>query len=110
MLRVTVLLVAAALLPAGCASVNVGRDFDLRTFEDRVAVGETHRTDVRRWLGEPVSTGQVVRPGGQRMEEWTYYHGTGRLPRMDDARLKYLEIRFRRDGTVDSYKWSGDTD
>jgi hypothetical protein len=101
---------AVALLLNGCASVNIGKDFDLQTFEQRVAVGETQRTDVRRWLGEPVSTGQVVRSDGTRMEEWTYYHGTGRLPRMDNAKLKYLEIRFRGDGTVDSYKWSGETE
>lgn len=101
---------AVALLLNGCASVNIGKDFDLQTFEQRVAVGETQRTDVRRWLGEPVSTGQVVRSDGTRMEEWTYYHGTGRWPRMEDAQLKYLEIRFRADGVVDSYKWSGETD
>jgi hypothetical protein len=110
MTRRAPLALLAGLLASGCAAVDLGKDFDLAAFEERVAVGETERTAVRRWLGEPVSTGQVVRPDGTRMEEWTYYHGTGRLPRLDDARLKYLEIRFRPDGTVDSYKWSGETD
>ncbi|HKJ70817.1 MAG TPA: hypothetical protein VKA55_03610 [Gammaproteobacteria bacterium] len=110
MARLIAIPAVLALLLGGCASVDIGKDFDLRTFEQRVQVGETQRTDVRRWLGEPVSTGQVVRPDGSRLEEWSYYHGTGRMPRMDNARLKYLEIRFRADGTVDSYKWSGETD
>jgi hypothetical protein len=109
MTRLAPLFAALAMLVAGCASVDIGKDFDLETFERRVAVGETQRTEVRRWLGEPVSTGQVVRSDGSRLEEWTYYHGTGRMPGMEDARLKYLEIRFRADGTVDSYKWSGET-
>lgn len=104
------LTLGAALAVPGCASVNIGKDFDLESFEERVTVGETQRTDVRRWLGEPVSTGQVVNSDGTRREEWTYYHGTGRLPRMENTQIKYLEIRFRADGTVDSYKWSGETE
>ncbi|MFP4560926.1 MAG: hypothetical protein ACLFQ3_06335 [Thiohalorhabdus sp.] len=100
----------AALLLGGCAAVDIGRDFELATFEERVEVGETQRTEVRRWLGEPVSTGQSVQPDGTRLEEWVYYHGRGTLPGMSDARLKTLEIQFREEGVVESYKWSGEDD
>jgi len=99
----------AFLLPlAGCATVDLGEDFDLEVFEERVAVGETRRTEVRRWLGESMSTGQMVNSDGIRLEEWTYYHATGRLPGLKDAQLKYLEVRFRPEGTVDSYEWNGE--
>ncbi len=110
MIRKIAGLLIVGLLVTGCAPVNIGKDFDLQAFEERVRVGETERTEVRRWLGEPVSTGQAVRADGTRVEEWTYYHGTGHLPGLGDARLKYLEIRFRKDGVVDSYQWTGETE
>ncbi|HKJ87733.1 MAG TPA: hypothetical protein VKA48_04415 [Gammaproteobacteria bacterium] len=106
--RMGVLLLLGSLM-AGCASVNVGQDFDLRTFENRVQVGKTERADVRRWLGDPVSTGQVVHADGSRLEKWMYYHGKGRLPGLSDARLKMLEVQFRKSGVVDNYQWSGET-
>ncbi|MFA9462192.1 hypothetical protein [Thiohalorhabdus methylotrophus] len=109
MIRRLPVLVVLAMLAAGCAQVDVGKDFDLQAFEERVEVGETERTDVRQWLGEPVSTGQVVRPDGTRVEEWTYYYGTGTLPGLSDAQLKMLEIQYRKNGVVDSYKWTGET-
>ncbi|KPV40687.1 hypothetical protein AN478_05900 [Thiohalorhabdus denitrificans] len=107
-MRIVGVLGAVALL-GGCAAVDIGKDFDLATFEERVEVGETQRTEVRRWLGEPVSTGQSVQPDGTRLEEWLYYHGRGTLPGLSDARLQTLEIQFREDGVVESYKWSGES-
>lgn len=110
MIRCVLAMAGLGLLVGGCAPVSLGKDFDLQAFEERAEVGETRRMQVRRWLGEPVSTGQAVRSDGTRVEEWTYYHGTGHLPALDDARLKYLEIQFRQNGVVDSYRWTGEGD
>ena len=101
---------AAFLLLAlsACSTVQVGRNFDIGMFEVRAKAGETSQSQVRGWLGEPRSTGISLDKDGERFEEWIYYHGTGRMPKMEDAKLKLLQIRFDRNGVLRSYNWSGD--
>ena len=97
--------VALALL-CGCASVELGRDFDPSSFDTKVVRGVSTRDEVRAWLGAPVGTGAAVENDGERLEQWTYYRAEGRLPGMKDARLKMLQIKFDRAGTVRSYTWT----
>ena len=98
-------LVALALL-CGCASVELGRDFDPSVFDTKVVRGTSTREEVRAWLGAPVGAGAAVESDGERLEQWTYYRAEGRLPGMKDARLKMLQIKFDRAGTVRSYTWT----
>lgn len=97
---------AAVLLLGACSTVTVGHKFDLKTFTSKVERGVTTQGQVRGWLGAPESVGVVVETGGERYEEWTYYHANGRLPAMNDARLKMLQIKFDRGGVVRGYNWS----
>jgi outer membrane protein assembly factor BamE (lipoprotein component of BamABCDE complex) len=92
---------------SACASVQIGSSFDLRAFESKVERGVTTQAQVRGWLGTPTSTGVHVATDGERFEEWTYYHGAGRLPGMRDAEFKILQVRFDRNGIVRGYSWSG---
>jgi outer membrane protein assembly factor BamE (lipoprotein component of BamABCDE complex) len=103
-LGLAALFLAAA---AGCSSVQVGRDFDLRVFESKAKRGVTTQAQVRGWLGAPVGTGTVVDVGGEQYEEWTYYYGEGRLPNMTDPYLKILQIKFDKQGVVRGFNWSG---
>jgi outer membrane protein assembly factor BamE (lipoprotein component of BamABCDE complex) len=100
--------VGAALLLAACSTVQFGSDFDPRLFDSRVERGVTTREAVRSWLGVPAAQGTAVDNTGARFEEWTYYYGHGRLPNLQDARLKILQIRFDRQGRVASYSWTGE--
>ena len=97
----------AAML-AGCASVTIGRDFDLRAVQSKVERGVTTQAQVRGWLGAPAGQGMHVDASGDRFEEWTYYYGEGRLPDMSDAKLKILQLRFDLAGVLRSYNWSGE--
>jgi outer membrane protein assembly factor BamE (lipoprotein component of BamABCDE complex) len=97
-----------ALALAGCAAVQVGRDFDLKAFESKVERGKTTQAQVRGWLGAPSGSGITVDTGGERYEEWSYYYAEGRLPNMPDASLKILQIKFDRQGIVRGYNWSGE--
>ena len=92
----------------GCSTVQVGKDFDLHTFESKVQRGATTQAQVRGWLGAPSGVGVAVDTGGERYEEWSYYYGEGQLPNMPDARLKILQIKFDRNGVVRGYNWSGE--
>jgi hypothetical protein len=92
----------------GCAGVEVGRDFDLKTFEARVKHKETTRAEVNTWLGSPSSTGTVVNANGERYEKWNYYYGTGSAWGKEPARVKLLEVQFDSNGRVISYNWAGD--
>ena len=94
-------------LPA-CASIEVGREFDLAAFDARVQRGVTTRAEVQAWLGAPAALGASVEASGERHEQWTYYHGTGRMPGMRDARFRILQIKFDRQGVVRAYNWSGE--
>ena len=95
-------------LLGACASVQLGHDFDLQTFENRAQYGVTTRTQVHEWLGDPRSTGVAVDVDGRHYEEWTYLAGTGHLPGMKDARFKILQIKFDEQGIVRGYEYTKD--
>lgn len=101
-------LVMLLLVLSACATVDLGHEFDLKTFEARVQHGVTTRDQVRDWLGDPKSTGVSVDTSGTHFEQWTYLHGKGRLPGMKDARFKILQIKFDREGRVQGYEFSED--
>jgi hypothetical protein len=94
------------LFQASCATVQLGHDFDVQTFETRVVSGKSTRQDIKTWLGTPTSTGISVHADGKQTEKWTYYHGQGKLPGLKNARLKLLEVEFDNQGVVYSYTWS----
>lgn len=102
----TVLISIIALLLAACSTVQVGQNFDLRTFEMKVERGITTQNQVRAWLGAPTGSGVSVDTGGERFDEWTYYYGSGRLPDMAGAKVKTLQIKFDKQGIVRGYNWS----
>lgn len=93
---------------AACTSVEFGREFDARAFDARVKTGATTRADVQAWLGAPGGTGSAVEANGERLEQWTYFHGKGRLPRLADANLSVLQIKFDPAGVVRSYNWTAE--
>ncbi len=98
----------ALLTLAGCASVQIGRDFDLAGFESKVERGVTTQAQVRGWLGAPNSIGVSVDPGGNKFTEWSYYYGAGRLPNVSGAKLKILQVKFDDRGVVRAYNWSAE--
>lgn len=110
MRRMLAVPLSGLMLLAACSTVTVGQRFDLKTFTSKVERGVTTQGQVRGWLGAPASVGVVVDTGGERYEEWTYYHGSGRLPNMVDARLKMLQIKFDRGGIVRGYNWTAGAD
>ena len=95
-----------ALLLAACSTVQVGRDFDARSFETRVERGVTTQDQVRNWFGAPVNTGVNVDTSGERFDEWTYYFALGRLTDVSAVRMKILQIKFDKQGLVRGYNWS----
>ena len=101
-----ILVALLTLLVGGCSTVQVGRDFDVRTFEAKVERGRTTEAQVRQWLGPPSSTGVDVQVNGQRLNRWLYYYGAGKLPNMSGAHLKMLEVDFDLRGIVSAYNWS----
>ncbi len=102
-------MVVATLALSACGMMRIGHDFDMRTFQSKVERGVTTQTQVRSWLGAPVSTGVAVDSSGDRLDEWTYYYGETRVPNGADASLKVLQIRFDPQGIVRAYNWSGET-
>jgi outer membrane protein assembly factor BamE (lipoprotein component of BamABCDE complex) len=106
--RRMVLLCAGASLLAACGTAQIGRDFDIKSFESRVERGVTTKAQVRDWLGAPTNAGVAVSETGERSDEWTYVFGRGSLPQMSDTLFKYLQIRFDTEGKVRSYSWSGE--
>lgn len=103
-----VLIGAGAMLLAACGTAQIGRDFDIKSFESRVERGVTTKEQVRGWLGAPNNTGVAVNEAGERSDEWTYFSGRGSLPQMSDTSFKYLQVRFDAGGKVRSYSWSGE--
>jgi len=97
----------ALLLVSACATVEVGRDFDLAAFEAKVQRGATTQSEVRSWLGAPAGVGASIEVTGERFEQWTYYRGEGRFPDMSGARFKMLQVKFDQRGVVRSYNFSG---
>lgn len=98
----------ALLALSACATVNVGREFDLQGFRDQARQGATTRAEVRAWLGAPAGAGMSVEASGERYEQWTYYHGTGRIPGMRDARFRILQMKFDPQGRLRAWNWSGE--
>ena len=89
-----------------CTTIKFGNDFDPRSFEGWAKRGETTQSEVQKRLGPPTSKGGVVEHDGTYYTRWTYYHGTGKIYRLEDANLKVLEIRFNADKKVVSFNWS----
>ena len=104
-------IVAALLLSsvlAACAAVEVGREFDMSAFEAKVQRGVTTQSDVHAWLGAPAGVGASIESSGERFQQWTYYYGKGRMPRMSDAQFKMLQLKFDQKGVLRAYNWSGE--
>lgn len=102
----TVLVSIITLFLAACSTAQIGQDFDMRVFQTKVERGISTQSQVRTWLGAPTSTGTHVDTSGERFEEWTYYSASGKLPDMTGAKVKILQIKFDKQGTVRGYNWS----
>ncbi len=94
------------MLVAGCGSIQIGRDFNVKAFEDMAKVGETSKAQVREVLGAPKSSGIAINKDGERLVEWVYFYATGKMSAMEDAGLKILQVRFQQNGKLRSYNWS----
>ena len=106
-LRSFLAIVAALTLLAGCSTVNVGNQFELKAFTSKVQRGTTTQAQVRGWLGAPTGSGEVIDVNGERYEEWSYYFASGRLPNMPDLEIRILQVKFDKHGIVRGYNWSG---
>lgn len=95
----------AGLLLVGCTTVQFGRDFEIARFDTEVRVGSTDQNGVRALLGAPVSTG-IALEDGERLVEWIYYYGDGKLSNLSNAKFKLLQVRFDTAGKVKSFNWS----
>ena len=91
-----------------CSTVHVGQDFELQAFAINAVLGNTKKEDVIKWLGKPMNTGVAQKADGERLEEWSYFYGTGQLPSMKDTKFKALQIRFDKKGFLRSYNWTGE--
>ena len=89
-----------------CGSVQVGHDFNVRLFKSSVKANVTTQSQVKSWLGEANSKGVSLDKDGELSDEWMYFYGAGSLSDMKSARLKILQIRFNKNGIVNSYNWS----
>jgi outer membrane protein assembly factor BamE (lipoprotein component of BamABCDE complex) len=103
--RISVILLSILLLSA-CASVKIGRDFDVGVFAAKFEQGVSTQEQVRSWIGEPTSVGVSLASDGERLDEWDYYYAEGDLPDMSAAKVKILQIKFDKQGKVRSYNWS----
>ncbi|MDH5517476.1 MAG: hypothetical protein OEY36_06615 [Gammaproteobacteria bacterium] len=103
---VRMLAVLMILLLSSCTTFKLGRDFDVQAFEAIAKVGETSKTLVRSALGAPKNTGFSLNADGERLLEWVYFYGSGKMTSMDNAELKILQIRFDDKGIVRSYNWT----
>lgn len=100
------ILAVVALLLSACAMVQFGHDFDIKAFEHNVERMVTTKKEVKQWLGAPSSRGYVVSDKGERSEKWGYFYGSGKLPDLNKATLKMLEVEFHHQGIVQRYNWS----
>jgi hypothetical protein len=98
--------VATVLMLTACSAIEVGSDFDVQAFENRVKQNVSTKADVKSWLGDPGSTGTVMNADGSRHEKWVYFYGTGSVSGTTPATIKMLEIQFDERGKVSSYNWS----
>lgn len=95
----------AVFLLVGCTTVQFGHDFEIARFDSEVRIGATDQDQVRALLGAPVGTGISIE-GGERLAEWTYYFGDGKLSNLSNAKFKLLQVRFDSAGRVRSFNWS----
>jgi outer membrane protein assembly factor BamE (lipoprotein component of BamABCDE complex) len=93
-------------LLSACGTVKAGRDFDADVFAAKVEQGVTTQDKVRSWLGEPTSVGVSLATDGERFDEWDYYFAEGKLADLSTAKVKILQIKFDKQGTVRGYNWS----
>lgn len=105
-IKLTTLLFGLLML-SGCASFQLGHDFNLEQFSSQVQHGATTQAQVKGWLGEPQSRGVVVDRDGEQLQRWLYYYSQGKFSNMGNASMKTLEVQFDQDGIVRSYNWSG---
>jgi len=105
-LLIHIVLLFTVLLLTGCSSIQVGRDFDVKAFENMAKVDKTTKIQVRAVLGLPKSSGVSINRNGERLVEWVYFYVTGKMSAMDDAALKVLQVRFQENGKLHSYNWS----
>jgi hypothetical protein len=103
-----ILAVLALVAVSGCSTLTVGRDFKYADFEAKAKQGVTTTTEVQEWLGPPFGVGVVLEATGERLDQWTYYYGSGKLPSGKDVNFKMLQIKFSPEGKLLSYNWSGD--
>ena len=94
------------LLMAGCSSLQVGHDFDAQGFDNIAKIGETTKSQVLNKMGQPKNKGVSIDKHGERLVEWLYFYASGKLPAMDNAMLKILQIRFDKNGVIRSYNWT----
>ena len=99
---------AGALLLTACSTMKVGRPFDYDAFGSRVQPGVTDSAQVREWLGQPIGQGFEVTPDGSRVDVWTYYYGSGKVPSGSDVKFKMLQVKLTPQGKVAGYVWTGD--
>jgi hypothetical protein len=99
---------AAAVLLAGCSTIQVGREFNYQQFASSVRPGTTSLSEVTKILGPPMGKGLVVEADGALYDQWTYYFGKGDLGNSAKSRFKLLQIRFDEGGRLASYNWSGE--
>ena len=69
-------------------------------------MGETSKAQVHIVLGAPKSSGISIYRHGERLLEWVYFYGAGKMSEMEEASLKILQIRFEQSGKLRSYNWS----
>lgn len=100
--------VVAAVLIAGCTTMKLGRDFNYNTFASRVQTGATTAPQVMEWLGAPIGEGVEVGVDGNRLDVWSYYFASGKIPSGSDTSFKLLQVKFDKQGKVAAYVWSGE--
>lgn len=104
-LRTAVAVLFVALLSA-CTTFKVGHDFDVALFTAKIQQGVTTESQVRAWLGDPAGVGVAVEPDGQQLDQWNYYYAEGDMSKMNETRIKILQVKFDKQGKVRSYNWS----
>lgn len=92
---------------ASCTTIQIGKDFRLQSFTKNAELGKTTQNQIFAWLGKPMSSGISVKEDGQRLVEWFYFYGNGKLPNMENAKIKTLQIRLNK-GILQSYNSTGD--
>jgi hypothetical protein len=106
--RTILVALTAVLMQVACSTMHVGRNFDYSSFAANVKPGTTGADQVVQWLGPPVGRGIEVNPDGSRLDVWTYYYGSGKVPSGSDTNFKMLQVKLDSQGKVAGYVWTGD--